>query len=99
MLEKLKRIDWSIVVLMLLFMTFSSMLVHSAIQSAPANYPNYVGKNILFYGIGLTAMFVAAFFDYRWLLKGAVYFYIVGICLLIAVLQFGATINGASGLV
>lgn len=97
MLEKLKRMDWSIVIIMLLFMGISTLLVHSAIQFAPEKYPNYVQRNIMFYAAGLIALFVAAFFNYRWLMKVSMYLYWIGIMLLIAVKLFGANINGASG--
>lgn len=96
MLEKLKRIDWSIIIMMLLFMVISTLLVRSAIQ-ADSDLAGYDKRNLVFYGLGFFTMLVAIFFDYRWLIKWAIYLYITGIALLAAVLKFGEVINGASG--
>jgi rod shape determining protein RodA len=97
MLEKIKRIDWSVVIIMLMFMGISTALVHSSIQADPGKFGGYDRKNLIFYGLGFVAMFTAAFFNYRWLIKGAVYLYLAGVALLALVLEFGATYNGASG--
>lgn len=97
MLEKIRRIDWSVIVILLLFMVISTLLVHSAIQSDPVKFAGYDKKNLVFYGIGFIAMLTAAFFNYRWLIKGAVYLYLIGVALLALVLEFGITVNGATG--
>lgn len=94
MLDKLKRTDWSIVVLMVLFMAISTLVVHSA----TANDPNFQGtdiKNIINYAIGFVVLFATMLFDYRLLIKASWYLYAFGIVLLVAVYLFGVEKNSA----
>ncbi|GIQ70171.1 rod shape-determining protein RodA [Xylanibacillus composti] len=97
MLDKLKKIDWVIVAILLIFSGVSTALIHSAIVSAGPGYAGYEVKNIIFYGVGLIALFCTAFIDYRLLLKGAPIWYAISIALVIAVYLFGVEINGAKG--
>jgi rod shape determining protein RodA len=93
-LDKLKRTDWSIIVLMVLFMVISTLVVHSA----TANDPRFAGtsvKNVINYAIGFGVLFIFMLLDYRLLLKIAWYCYAIGIALLIAVYLFGSEINSA----
>ncbi|GAA3408328.1 FtsW/RodA/SpoVE family cell cycle protein [Paenibacillus hodogayensis] len=94
MLDKLKRTDWSIVVLMVLFMVISTLVVHSA----TANDPLFLGtdvRNMINFAVGFVVMFAAMLFDYRILIKGGWYLYALGIILLVAVYLFGAEKNSA----
>ncbi|RKN83846.1 FtsW/RodA/SpoVE family cell cycle protein [Paenibacillus ginsengarvi] len=94
MLDKLKRTDWSIVILMALFMGISTLVVHSA----TANDPYFQGtdiKNVINYAIGFVVLFAAMLFDYRLLVRAGWYLYAFGIVLLIAVYLFGAEKNSA----
>lgn len=97
LLAKIKRIDWFIIMILLILMAVSTMLIHSAIQFQGPAYANYEKRNLILYGLGFVAFFAAAIFDYRLLVKGAVYFYVLGVASVAAVLKFGATYNGASG--
>jgi rod shape determining protein RodA len=94
LLDKLKKTDWSIVILMLLFMGISTIVVHSA----TANDPLFQGtdvRNVINYGIGFVVLFGAMLFDYRLLVKGSWYLYAIGILMLVAVYLFGAEKNSA----
>ncbi|PYI52252.1 FtsW/RodA/SpoVE family cell cycle protein [Paenibacillus flagellatus] len=94
MLDKLKKTDWFIVILLALFMAISTLVVHSA----TANDPSFQGtdvKNVINYGIGFVVFFCVMLFDYRLLVKIAYYLYGFGIVLLIAVYLFGAEKNSA----
>lgn len=94
MLDKLKKTDWSIVILMVLFMGISTIVVHSA----TANDPLFQGtdvRNVINYGIGFVVLFGAMLFDYRLLVKGSWYLYAIGILMLVAVYLFGAEKNSA----
>lgn len=97
MLEKLKRLDWVIIAILILFSVISTALIHSAIVNAGPIYTGYEMKNVVFYGIGLTALFCTAFIDYRLLLKAAPIWYVIGIGLLAAVYFFGVEKYGAKG--
>jgi rod shape determining protein RodA len=98
LLEKIKRIDWSIVLILLLFMAVSTLLIYSATVS-DLKYQNdgLPKKTIYFYIFGLVCFFVVTFIDFRILVKTSLYLYVIGIFLLIAALKWGNVENGASG--
>ncbi|MGZ9585129.1 FtsW/RodA/SpoVE family cell cycle protein [Paenibacillus marinisediminis] len=96
MLNKLKRIDWIIVAILLCFMVISPMLIHSATAGDP-QYSGYPFKTVIFFVAGFGLMFVLALFDYRILLK---YWYIpfgITTILLVGIFFFGSDKNGATG--
>ncbi len=95
MLNKLKRLDWGIIIILILLMIISFFVVRSATIGFGSRYENYDWKTLFFFGVGFVAAIGSVFFDYRLLLKGWVYLYAVGIALLIGVYLFGAEINGA----
>lgn len=96
MLHKFKKIDWSIVIILLFFMVISNLLVYSATIDDHSVKVD-IEKWIMLYGISLVAMVAVSLIDYRLLLKGTYYFYGAGLVLLAVVLKFGETINGAQG--
>ncbi len=94
-LEKVKKIDWSVLVLLAVLMVISSMLIYSATyKSMYASYHLYL-KNLLNYALGFLVFFGVGLLDYRILLKYAHYLYALGILLLISLYFVGETINGA----
>ncbi|WP_270164640.1 FtsW/RodA/SpoVE family cell cycle protein [Paenibacillus sp. SYP-B4298] len=95
MLNKLKRLDWGIIIILILLMIISFFVVRSATIGFGSRYANYDWKTLFFFGLGFVVAIGSVFFDYRLLLKGWVYLYGVGIALLIGVYLFGAEINGA----
>jgi rod shape determining protein RodA len=95
LLGKIKNIDISIVGLMLLFMVLSTLVIYSGTFNEGPAYHNYYLKNVVFYGLGFVAMTAVALFDYRLLLKAAVYLYLTGIILLVTVYLFGIEKNSA----
>jgi rod shape determining protein RodA len=95
-LAKLKRIDLSIIILLLILMTISILLVHSATLNSP-RIKISIQKNVLIYVIGLVGFMFMSMVDYRALLKIHYYIYAVGIMMLITVYLFGKEINGAKG--
>jgi rod shape determining protein RodA len=97
LLEKIKRIDWSIILILLLFMVISTMLVYSATISDPKFVNFDIKKNVYIYIFGLFCFFIVTFIDFRFLVKTALYYYIVGIVLLITVLKWGSDHFGAMG--
>lgn len=94
MFDKIKKVDWAILVILLILMGASTVLIYSA-TFGNALYANYHIKNLINYGLGFLCLIGATFFNYRILLKGALYIYITGIILLVAVYFFGMEINGA----
>jgi rod shape determining protein RodA len=52
---------------------------------------------IIFYGIGFFAMVCVSLLDYRVLIKGAPFYYLFGLALLVAVYFYGSSVNSAQG--
>ncbi|MDQ0110843.1 FtsW/RodA/SpoVE family cell cycle protein [Paenibacillus harenae] len=96
MLNKLKKLDWGILGILLLFMIISSVVLHSATINDP-RYASSDTKQIIFYGLGFFVAIAASLFDYRIVLKSWHVLYGIGVSLLILVYFFGAKINGARG--
>ncbi|WP_337099534.1 FtsW/RodA/SpoVE family cell cycle protein [Paenibacillus sp. YIM B09110] len=96
MLNKLKKLDWGILGILLLFMVISSVVLHSATINDP-RYASSDTKQIIFYGLGFFVAIVASMFDYRIVLKSWHVLYGIGVTSLILVYFVGAKINGARG--
>ncbi|MHA7962538.1 FtsW/RodA/SpoVE family cell cycle protein [Paenibacillus sp. CAU 1782] len=96
MLNKIKKLDWGILAILLCLMGVSIAVVHSATANI-AGYDNNDIKQIAFYGLGFFVAIVSVFFDYRIVLKSWYVLYGIGIALLILVYLVGAEINGAKG--
>lgn len=95
MLEKIKKLDFTVIVILLLFMAISTLMIYSGTYNEGPAYANYYLKNVVFYLLGFLVFFGVALFDYRLLLKSAVYLYLTGIILLVAVYLFGVEKYGA----
>jgi rod shape determining protein RodA len=93
---KLKKIDLSILILLLILMTISILLVHSATLNSP-KIKISIQKNVVIYIIGLVGFMFMSMVDYRALLKIHFYIYAVGIILLVCVYLFAGELNGAKG--
>lgn len=96
MLNKLKKLDWGILLILLCLMAVSVTAIHSATANNTL-YSNNDLKQLVFYGLGFFIAIVAVLFDYRIVLKIWYALYGVGITLLILVYFIGAEINGAKG--
>jgi rod shape determining protein RodA len=77
-------------------MVLSTLLVHSATVDDPKIKISIL-KSLALYGVGLLAFLAASLFDYKLLLKGAVYLYGFGIVSLVGVFFLGVEKNGARG--
>ncbi|WHX48074.1 FtsW/RodA/SpoVE family cell cycle protein [Paenibacillus woosongensis] len=95
MFFKLKKIDWLMVTILVLFMIMSTMLVHSAIAPYAPDFKNYDLKTLMFYGLGFAVVFGMSIVDYRTLLRYSWYVYGTGSLLLVLVFLFAPEINGA----
>lgn len=96
MLNKLKKLDWGILIILVFLMIISTVVIHSA----TANFPKYAGsdmRQLIFYAMGFLIAVGATLFDYRIVLKSWHVLYGIGVSLLILVYFFGAVINGARG--
>lgn len=96
MLHKFKKIDWSIVFILAIFLVISMLLVYSATIDDHTVKVD-IAKWAVIYGVSLVVMLAVSWLDYRILLKGSYYYYGAGLLLLVIVLKLGQTINGAQG--
>jgi rod shape determining protein RodA len=94
LLNRLKKMDWMMLIILGLFMAISALLVRSATHTNPKYY-HYDVKTVLFFGIGFVVVLIMTLVDYRLLLKGWIIWYALGIALLVLVYFFAPPINGA----
>lgn len=98
MLLKFRKLDWSIVLLLLAFMVIGTLLVYSATVDDPKRaHAGFAQKNLINYAIGFTAFFSVLLLDYRLLTRLWAYIYGFGIFLLLALYAWGQTRDGATG--
>ncbi|MFL0555118.1 MULTISPECIES: FtsW/RodA/SpoVE family cell cycle protein [Paenibacillus] len=95
MLSKLKKIDYSIVVILLLLMAISIAVLYSATSNT--QYHGYHIRMLAYYALGFVAFFGVSIVDYRLLVKYAPYLYLFGFGLLIVVMFIGNTYYNATG--
>ncbi|MCC3376911.1 FtsW/RodA/SpoVE family cell cycle protein [Cohnella sp. REN36] len=94
MLNRLKKIDWLMMLILILLMGISTLLVRSATYYTEG-YSNKDVQTMMFYGAGFAAILIITLFDYRLLVKTWYVWYAIGIVLLVAVYLFAKPINGA----
>ncbi|MDF2935653.1 MAG: rod shape-determining protein RodA [Paenibacillaceae bacterium] len=97
MLSKLKRYDWLIVFLLILFVVISCFLVFSATVDIAKYGPNFWKKIPVNAAIGFVVFFAVSLVDFRLLIKAAPYGYITGVLLLAALFVWGTEREGAVG--
>lgn len=95
LLNKLRRIDWAIVVILAIFMAASTFIVYSAVHGT--RFEGTHIRHLAFFGMGFFVLFGASLVNYRLLLKLSPYLYALGVGSLVAVYFFGAVINSARG--
>jgi len=96
MLNRLLKLDWMIVLILIVFMVASTLIVRSAVINSTAFDGIYI-RHLINYGVGFLMFFIAALMNYRILLKISPFLYVLGIISLIMVYFFGVTKNGARG--
>ncbi|QMV43811.1 FtsW/RodA/SpoVE family cell cycle protein [Cohnella cholangitidis] len=94
MLNRLKKMDWMMLIILILFMGISTILVRSATYNNPL-YPNHDVKTLIFYGLGFVVILLATLVDYRLILKVWYVWYALGIVLLLLIFVFVEEKNGA----
>lgn len=96
MLNRLKKMDWMMLAILVMFMGISSLLVKSATytNNNPA-YANYDIKTLFFYGLGFAVIIIATLIDYRLILKIWYVWYGIGIIMLLLIFVLVEEKNGA----
>ncbi|WP_199618550.1 FtsW/RodA/SpoVE family cell cycle protein [Paenibacillus alkalitolerans] len=95
-MDKLRRVDWTVLIILGMFMAISTLIIRSAV----ADYPKLAGydfRQLFYYVLGFGVLGVSSLLNYRLLIKAAPYLYGAGVLLLIAVYFFGQEINQARG--
>jgi rod shape determining protein RodA len=93
MFKNLRHIDVPIILILLLLMVISTAVILSATQGT--RYDGFHIKNLIFYLVGFLVMMGAATFDYRLVVSQSKFIYGIAIILLLLVMFFGTTVNGA----
>jgi rod shape determining protein RodA len=96
LLDKIKRVDLSVLIILVLFAAASTLIIRSAV----ANDHGFAGihiRQIVNYALGFIVLGASTFLNYRILVKAAPYLYGLGIAALVAVYFFGVERNGAKG--
>ncbi|MDR9853423.1 FtsW/RodA/SpoVE family cell cycle protein [Paenibacillus sp. VCA1] len=95
MLQKLKKVDYVVVFILLIFMGVSIMAIYSV--TTGTKFAGSHIKMLYFYILAFVVFFGLVLLDYKVLVKYALYIYLFGILLLIAVNFIGSDVNGAQG--
>ncbi|WP_438348799.1 FtsW/RodA/SpoVE family cell cycle protein [Paenibacillus sp. FA6] len=96
MLQKLKKIDYIIVAVLIALMVISILSIYSVTNGRPI-YDGYHIRMMKYYGVSFVAFIALMLIDYRLLIKYAWVFYLGGLALLGVVSLIGKTKNGAEG--
>lgn len=95
MLNKFKKIDYTIVFILLLLMGISIAVLYSATSNT--QYHGYHLRMVMYYGVGFVAFFALSLVDFRLLVKYGLYIYLLGVALLVVVMFIGNTYYNATG--
>ncbi|AIQ61333.1 FtsW/RodA/SpoVE family cell cycle protein [Paenibacillus borealis] len=96
MLQRIRRIDGSIVLILLLLMCVSIFSIYSVTHGRVDLDGTHI-RMIQYYVLGFVAFFLLTLFDYRLLVRYGLYIYILGIGILLLVSFIGKVKNGAQG--
>ncbi|OKP85617.1 FtsW/RodA/SpoVE family cell cycle protein [Paenibacillus sp. P32E] len=95
MLQRFKKIDGVIVVVLLMLMVISILSIYSVTHGRDDDGLHI--QMLKWYGLGFVVFFGLSLFDYRLLVKYAHYIYMLGVVILVVVSFFGTVKYGARG--
>ncbi|OKP78143.1 cell cycle protein [Paenibacillus sp. P3E] len=95
MLQRFKKIDGVIVVVLLMLMVVSILSIYSVTHGRDDDGLHI--QMLKWYGLGFVVFFGLSLFDYRLLVKYAHYIYMLGVVILVVVSLFGTVKYGARG--
>ncbi|WP_145324443.1 FtsW/RodA/SpoVE family cell cycle protein [Paenibacillus xylanexedens] len=96
MLHKFKKIDYSIVFILVILMVISVLSIYSTTFGRP-RLEGLAKSAVLFYILGFVVFFGMSMINYKFIIKNYLYIYGVGMLLLIFVMFFGKEYYGAKG--
>lgn len=95
-LNKIKKIDWIIIFILVALMLISYYIVHSA-TAHTILYAGFEKTQLLYFGLGFMVVLMMVFIDYRIFLKLWWLLYLIGVTSLVLILTIGGEKNGAKG--
>ncbi|MEK3718023.1 FtsW/RodA/SpoVE family cell cycle protein [Paenibacillus sp. FSL R7-0333] len=96
MLQRIKRIDGSIVLILIVLMGVCIFSIYSVTHGRDGLDGMHITM-LKYYALGFIAFILITLFDYRLLVRYGLYIYIAGIGILLSVSFFGKVKNGAQG--
>lgn len=96
MLHKFKKIDYSIVFILVILMVISILSIYSTTFGRP-KLEGLPKSAVIFYILGFVVFFGMSMINYKFIIKNYLYIYGVGMLLLIFVMFFGKEYYGAKG--
>lgn len=95
MLKDKKKIDFSILLIIIIFATISILTINSASTYISSSMGNLVLKQLIWYGIGIILTFIIMHFKNEYLYRHAYILYIIFCLSLLLLLFFGTPINNS----
>lgn len=95
MLQKLKKVDYVVVFILMIFMGVSIMAIYSV--TTDTKFAGSHIKMLQYYILAFIVFFGLVLLDYKVFVKYALYIYLFGNVLLVAVNFLGTDVNGAQG--
>ncbi|MEO2207569.1 FtsW/RodA/SpoVE family cell cycle protein [Paenibacillus pabuli] len=96
MLHKFKKIDYSIVFILVILMVISILSIYSTTFGRP-KLEGLTKSAVMYYILGFVVFFGMSMVNYKFIIKNYLYIYGVGMLLLIFVMFFGKEYYGAKG--
>lgn len=96
MLHKFKKIDYSIVFILVILMVISILSIYSTTFGRP-KLEGLTQSSIMYYILGFVVFFGMSMINYKFIIKNYLYIYGIGMLLLIFVMFFGKEYYGAKG--
>ncbi|MGC5774435.1 FtsW/RodA/SpoVE family cell cycle protein [Paenibacillus pabuli] len=96
MLHKFKKIDYSIVFILLILMAISILSIYSTTFGRP-RLEGLTKSAVMYYILGFVVFFGISMVNYKFIIKNYLYIYGVGMLLLVFVMFFGKEYYGAKG--
>lgn len=97
MLSKIFKIDWILIVAVLLILGVGILILYSLSLADPEHLGNIFVKQSIFVGLGILVMFFFAFADYHYLISYSKWIYFFTLFVLLVVMVWGATTRGTAG--
>ncbi|MEW6001794.1 MAG: rod shape-determining protein RodA [Nitrospirota bacterium] len=92
----IKNFDWLTLIVVLAIAIIGIITIYSATRPLPLEEQSvFYIKQVFWLVFGIISLFLVSLFDYIWLSRLSIYFYIIGIILLIGVLILGSSGMGA----